>query len=152
MKFGAVFPQTEMGADVGAIRAYGQAVQALPDTQSVGYQPVSPEAMAAPAMAEANLGQVIDNVGDAAYGVVKAHQDKVDAIKGDAAINSLLQAKLSMTAGPDGYLNQKGPAAVARPADQPTIYDQYTQQFDDAATQIRSQLQNQNQNNQSVYY
>jgi probable F420-dependent oxidoreductase len=40
MKVGVVFPQTELGGDVGALRAYGQAVEALGYTHLVAYDHV----------------------------------------------------------------------------------------------------------------
>src|ERR1700731_3011979 len=40
MKVGVVFPQTELGGDVGAVRAYGQAVEALGYTHLVAYDHV----------------------------------------------------------------------------------------------------------------
>jgi probable F420-dependent oxidoreductase len=40
MKVGVVFPQTELGGDVGAVRAYGQAAEALGYTHLVAYDHV----------------------------------------------------------------------------------------------------------------
>src|SRR4051812_26849875 len=40
MKIGVVFPQTELGGDVGALRAYGQAVEGLGYTHILAYDHV----------------------------------------------------------------------------------------------------------------
>jgi hypothetical protein len=40
MKVGVVFPQTELGGDVGAVRAYGDAVEALGYTHLLAYDHV----------------------------------------------------------------------------------------------------------------
>ncbi len=40
MKIGVVFPQTELGGDVGAVRAYGEAVEALGYTHILAYDHV----------------------------------------------------------------------------------------------------------------
>ncbi len=40
MKIGVVFPQTELGGDVGAVRTYGQAVEALGYTHILAYDHV----------------------------------------------------------------------------------------------------------------
>jgi probable F420-dependent oxidoreductase len=40
MRIGVVFPQTELGGDVGAVRAYGEAVEALGYTHLVAYDHV----------------------------------------------------------------------------------------------------------------
>src|SRR5882762_6608220 len=40
MRIGVIFPQTEIGGDVGAVRAYGQAVEALGYTHVVAYDHV----------------------------------------------------------------------------------------------------------------
>ncbi len=40
MKIGVVFPQTELGGDVGAVRAYGEAAEALGYTHLVAYDHV----------------------------------------------------------------------------------------------------------------
>lgn len=123
----------------------GQLPTPKPNLSVVGYNTPDASAMAAPGLAEANLGQVIDQAGDAAYGVLKAHQEKVDRIKGDNAVNQLLQQSLELSSGQQGYANQKGPQAVARPGDQPTLLDEYTGKFTSTAAAIRSTLQNDDQ-------
>src|SRR5260370_19529267 len=40
MKIGVVFPQTELGGDVGAVRAYGEAAETLGYTHLVAYDHV----------------------------------------------------------------------------------------------------------------
>src|SRR3989454_5731862 len=40
MRIGVVFPQTELGGDVGAVRAYGQAAEALGYTHLLAYDHV----------------------------------------------------------------------------------------------------------------
>ena len=40
MRIGVVFPQTELGGDVGAVRAYGEGVEALGFTHVLAYDHV----------------------------------------------------------------------------------------------------------------
>jgi hypothetical protein len=41
MRIGVIFPQTSLGGDVGAVRAYGQAVEALGYDHILAYDHVS---------------------------------------------------------------------------------------------------------------
>ena len=54
MRIGAVFPQTELGGDAGAVRAYGQRVEELSFASEWAFRRpeiVTPKPCAAPAIA-----------------------------------------------------------------------------------------------------
>lgn len=99
-----------------------------PTMTSTGFQTEDYRAAVAPGNAMTELGGEIGQMAAQA-------QKQIDTSRAEDAMNQLQNAKMQLTTGQNGFVNQKGADAVTKP-----ILQDYSTQFDDAANQISEKL------------